>query len=168
MGITYSIVDHTDSYYDQGSVQITDTYAEKTDIQCSDIQCSDIQCSDIRTQDHILIQVQDQEQVQEQVRTKGFTGFDLMMNQREADAERKKERERERERHIQVLGSRNKLLSELLKAEVSNNNSLKREVEDLLLENKMLRRSMAEKKNQSQCQDMDIDPYQILSMMTFI
>ena len=48
-------------------------------------------------------------------------------------------------KRIKVLECRNKILSELLKAEASNYDSLKKLTDDLLLENQMLRKSNVKK-----------------------
>lgn len=82
-------------------------------------------------------------------------------------------------KQIRILECRNRLLSELLKAEISNYDSLRKVADDLLLDNKMLRKKLEERKTDSEsdyeipCLDSDyeiscIDPFVILGMMSFV
>ena len=94
-----------------------------------------------------------------------------------------KENETEKtNKKMKILECRNKLLSELLKAETSNYDSLRKVADDLLLENKMLRlRKITEKKkrktedneseNESENEnesDYDIDTIMVHGMMSLV
>lgn len=77
-------------------------------------------------------------------------------------------------KQVKVLECRNRLLSELLKAETSNYNSLRRVADDLLLENKMLRKSAKDRHsyddddNDNESDTDALDPIVILGLMTMV